>query len=170
MQLLVKRGNNPSFLKGENMTYQEYKDKRQSEFNALPIFWAFSMKQFEEEMNKRGLTKDDQDKLFKFGNGGFYLKSDADKIREFINKPDEFPELAKDKDFLLSAFNYEMDNHEYAINYYQGDWDVCSVFFNCEYEDSKDYKDYLKEGGHEDWIPVYEQARKEHFERAKEWF
>ena len=33
------------------MTYKEYSDQRQQEFNALPIFYAFSNKQFEEAMN-----------------------------------------------------------------------------------------------------------------------
>ena len=152
------------------MTYKEYRDKSQKEFNALPIFWAFSMKQFEEEMNKRGLTKSDTDKIYKFGNGGFYLKSDAQTIKDYFNKPSELEELMKNKDFVLEAFNYEMDNHEYAINHYQGDWDVLSCFWNPVWDDNKTYKEYLTELGHEDLIPLYEQARREHFKRAEDWF
>lgn len=152
------------------MTYKEYRDKQQKEFDALPIFWAFSMKQFEEEMNKRGLTKNDTDKIYRVGNGGFYLKSDAQTIKDYFDKPNELNELMKDKDFCLDAFNYEMDNHEYAINHYQGDWEVVGCFWHCEYDDNKDYNDYLKEVGHEDLIPLYEQARREHFKRAEDWF
>jgi hypothetical protein len=63
-----------------------------------------------------------------------------------------------------------MDNHEYAINHYQGDWEVVGCFWYCEYADYKDYKDYLKDVGHEDLIPLYEQARREHFKRAEDWF
>jgi len=146
------------------MTYKEYRDKAQSEFNALPIFWAFSNKQFKEEMEKRGLTEDDTDMIYRFGNGGFYLKSDAQIIRDYMNKPDELPELMKVPDFAISAFEYEMHNHEYGINW-QADWDVCCCFCSKEpeYGDDKDYKDYLAEDGHEEWIPFYAQARKNYY-------
>lgn len=130
------------------MTYEEYKNQRQSEFNALPIFFAFSMEQFAREMEKRGLTVDDIDKVYRFGNGGFYLRSDAPIIREFMNKPDPIRELMNDPEFAESAFYYEMGNHEYHINTYQGDWDVCSCFGSCDYGEEKDYRDYLKEMGY----------------------
>ena len=130
------------------MTYEEYKNQRQSEFNALPIFFAFNMEQFAREMEKRGLTVDDTDKVYRFGNGGFYLRSDAPIIREFMNKPDHIRELMNDPEFAESAFYYEMGNHEYHINTYQGDWDVCSCFGSCDYGEEKDYRDYLKEMGY----------------------
>ena len=158
------------------MGYKEYREKKQAEFNALPIFFAFSDEQFEKAMNERGLTKDDTDKIYKFGNaGGFYLKSDAQVIRDFMDKPDEFWELAKDDAFLIEAFGYEMDNHEYAINYYQGDWDVLSVFFKCEWADDKSYVEYISESGCDEemktrMIKCYEQARKGHYKRAEDWF
>lgn len=154
------------------MTYQEYRKKEQKEFNSLPIFFAFSNKQFEEAMKERGLTIDDTDKVYKFGNtGGFYLKSDAQIIRDYMEKEDELPTLMKDYNFAVSAFEYEMENHEYAINW-QADWDVCECFVKCEYGDSKDYKDYLKEANRPEWIPAYTEARKIYFKRAEEneWF
>ena len=46
------------------MTYEEYKTKRQKEFNELPIFYAFSDKQFIEQMEKRGLTIADTVKIY----------------------------------------------------------------------------------------------------------
>ena len=153
------------------MTYKEYRDKTQKEFNSLPIFFAFSNKQFEEEMEKRGLTINDTDKIYKFGNGGFYLKSDAQIIRDFMNKEDELPKLMRDHAFAISAFEYEMCNHEYAINW-QGDWDVCSCFIKCEYGDTKDFRNYLKEGNHPEWIPDYIEAKNIYFKKAEEnqWF
>ena len=108
-------------------SYEEYKQKRQEEFNSLPIFFAFGKDQFREQMGKRGLTENDTDKIYSFGSCGFYLKKDADVIHDFINKPDELPELMKDPDFAFSAFYYEMGNHEYHINW-QADWDVCNCF------------------------------------------
>src|SRR5574344_210153 len=108
------------------MTYEEYKNKKQEEFNDLPIFYAFSNEQFEAAMNERGLTLKDTDKIFKLGDtGGFYLKKDAEIIRAYFSKQDELSELMKDKTFATEAFLYEMNNHEYAINW-QGDYDVCS--------------------------------------------
>lgn len=133
------------------MNYQEYKNNRQKEFNALPIKWAFSTAQFEKAMQEWGFSADDTDKIYALpgGNGGFYRKEDANLIKAYLNKPDELPELMKDKEFAIDAFLYEMGNHEYQINW-EGDWDVCSCFGSCEYEEGKDYHDYLKEIGYGD--------------------
>ena len=81
------------------MTYQEYKKARQDEFNNLPIFFAFSNEQFKRAMEERGLTENDVDKVYRFGGtGGFYLKKDADIIRNFMNKPDKLNEYMKNPD------------------------------------------------------------------------
>ena len=93
------------------MTYTEYKNARQGEFNALPIFWAFSNRQFEEAMQERGLTMNDTDKIFFIGAGGFALKSDKDAILAFLKKEDPLPEMMKDPAFAEDAFFYEMCNH-----------------------------------------------------------
>lgn len=152
------------------MTYEEWKDTKQKEFDALPLFFAFNDQQFKEAMEERGLTENDTDKIYKLGYGGFYLRTDAQKIRDFILKPDELPELMKDHDFAVSAFLYEMKNHEYAINRYQRDFDVCSCFteHEPEFKDNKDYKDYLQEAGHEEWIELYEEAREKYYELERE--
>lgn len=144
------------------MTYEEYKKNRQEEINNLPIFYAFSNSQFEKEMNKRGLSSKDTDKIYKLGStGGFYLKSDAEVIKEYFSKPDPIIELMKDFDFAVSAFYHEMANHEYHINSYQGDWDVCSVFCYCEWGGEKTYEEYLLEGGYsEDVVKAFETAKK----------
>ncbi len=152
------------------MTYEEWKDTRQKEFNSLPIFFAFNNQQFKEAMEERGLTENDTDKIYKLGYGGFYLRTDAQKIRDFILMPNELPELMKDHNFAVSAFLYEMQNHEYAINRYQRDFDVCDCFLESEPEfgDNKDYNDYLKEAGHEEWIEPYREARQKYFELERE--
>ena len=152
------------------MTYKEYRLDREQKLNALPIFWAFSNKQFEAEMAKRGLTTSPEDckKLYKIPNGGFYLKTDAKKILDYLNS-DNLSELMKDKTFALEAFEYEMDNHEYALNY-QGDWDVCQCFFDCKYEDSKTGEQYLRENGCDEVIiAAYKTARSRHMRKAKNW-
>lgn len=145
------------------MTYAEYKKARQDEFNNLPIFFAFGNEQFKRAMEERGLTENDVDKVYRLGDtGGFYLKKDADIIRNFMNKPDKLNEYMKNPEFAESAFYYEMGNHEYHINW-QGDWDVCSCFGDCEYSYGKTYVDYLTEIGYtQEIINAFKLARK-HF-------
>lgn len=153
------------------MTYTEYRDKAQQEFNALPIFWAFSDKQFAEAMNERGLSVTDTDKIYRLGRSGFYLKTDAPVIKAYFNREDPLPKLMQDHDFAVSAFKYEMDNHEYAINY-QGDWDVCSCFTKGTpvYGEDKTYIEYLTEAGMADLIPAYREAKRAHFKDAESWY
>ena len=144
-------------------TYKEYRNYMENGVNALPIFWAFSMDQFEEEMKKRGLTSKDTDKIYTIANGGFYLKSDADIIRAWFNE--DHPKILRDRmesnqKFAREAFVYEMYNHEYPINW-QGDFDVCSVFGSCKYSESKTGSDYLKEMGYSDKvIKIYNESAK----------
>lgn len=154
------------------MTYTEYKNARQGEFDALPIFWAFSNKQFEEAMQERGLTMQDTDKIFSLGYGGYALKSDKDVILAFLNKKDPLPELMKNPVFAFDAFYYEMCNHEFGINW-QGSWDVCSCFGECEYSNDKGGAEYLAEMGYgEDTINSYYAAKAQYFKDAEEheWF
>ena len=144
------------------MTYREWKDAKQEEFNKLPIFFAFSDRQFKKEMEKRGLTENDTDKIYGIGNGGFYLRSDAEVIRDWFSKPDELPELMKDHDFAVDAFRYEMGEHEYHINW-QGDWDVCQCFGECDYAGSKTFKNYLEEAGYSDEVVEFFKEAKRKF-------
>ena len=147
------------------MTYKEYREQRQSEFNKLPVFFAFSNDQLERELNERGYTLDEAGEvLYRFGNGGFYLKKDADIIRAFLEKDSdkELREMMKaDKEFAAEVIEYEMLNHEYPINW-QGDWDVASCFGSVEYGTDKYGEDYLKELGFgEDMVAIWKScARK----------
>lgn len=150
------------------MKYTEYKEARQKEVNDLPLFFAFSDAQLEAALQARNATTAD---IYRLGDtGGFYLKKDAELVRSVLCKDDKLPELMKDPAFAVEAFRYEMDNHEYAINY-QGDWDVCSVFCDkpCEFEEYKTFVEYLTEDGHAEWIPAYKQARAQHMQAAEEW-
>ena len=153
-------------------TYKQYRDEERAKFNALPIKWAFSMEQFRKSMEEWGLTENDTDKLYKLGDscGGFYRKEDAPIIRAYYEREDEFPKLMEDEEFAIDAFEYEMANHEYAINW-QGDWDVCNCFSNkdLKYGEDKTYVDYLTEMGHEEWIGAYRKARKNHYKMAENW-
>lgn len=149
------------------MTYMEYTAAKQKEVNDLPLFFAFSNAQLEKALQERGATVQD---IYRLGDtGGFYLKKDAPLVRAVLGKKDELPELMKDPDFALQAFRYELDNHEYAINW-EGDWEVCSIFCEgrCKYGEDKTYKDYFTEDGHSEWIPLFQQARRAHMQAFDE--
>ena len=144
-------------------SYTDIKNQRQEEFNQLPFFFAFSDDQLEKEMAKRGLTlsKEDIAKIIRFPSvpGTFALKEDLPVIREYHSKPDPMDELMKDPAFAQDAFYYEMGNHEYHINW-EGDYDVCRCFGSCEYDELKDYSDYLPEMGFDAGIvTAYKKAK-----------
>ena len=65
--------------------------------------------------------------------------------------------IVNDKDVAEAAFLYEMDNHEYAINY-DGDDDVLRCF-------GMDFDD-LQEAG---LMDAYRRARNAHMKNAEEW-
>ena len=64
--------------------------------------------------------------------------ADPDFVRRHVelNSELEAAWTARQNDFdaLVSAFVYEMSNHEYAINW-QGNWDVLSCWGNIEYDE-----------------------------------
>lgn len=138
------------------MKYTDYIKTRQQEFNDLPVFYAFSDKQLEKQLAERGIKLEDAGKMiYKLGGtGGFYLKKDADVIKAYFEK-DRDAELRgmmeKDLSFAYEAFEYEMYNHEYPINW-EGDYDVCSCFGGIKYGEEKYGSDYLKELGFSDAV------------------
>lgn len=154
------------------ITYKEYREARQQEFNDLPIMFAFNMEQFAEGMEKLGLTVDDQDKVCSIGAGGFMRKDDLPLLRAWSGE-DKLDDLMADYEFAKDAIYYEMCNHEYAINW-QADWDVMSCFGNVKYTDDADdlrqYQDSLQWS--ETQRRAYADARREYFKAAEEneWF
>ena len=144
------------------MNYQEFVKQRQEAYNALPVKYAFSNEQFKEIMNEWGLTENDTDKIYNLGAGGFYLRTDAPKIRAWFNdnSDEELDKLMQDEEFAVGAYYYEMCNHEYGINY-DGDWDVLQCFG----------KEKLSELD-EKRLVYYAKARKQYYKDAleNEWF
>ena len=126
------------------------------ELNKFPIAYAFDEKQLEEALEKLGATKEECVTIF--GHGDIVKKENAKKFVDMLKRhTDEVKEALQDKDFTLAAFLYEMDNHEYAINY-DGDGDVLGCF-GMEMDD-------LEKMGLE---TVYQLARKKHFDHMREW-
>ena len=153
------------------MTYEEFINAKQKEVNELPLFFAFSDKQMDQQLAERGATRSD---VYSLGNyGAFYLKKDKEIIRAYFLKEDKLPELMKDEQFAEDAFYYEMCNHEYGINW-QADWDVCSCFASkeLEYDEEKDWRNYLEESGLGYCRKSYSKALMRYREDAmnNEWF
>lgn len=98
--------------------YTELKYRHQAEVNAFPLGFAFSEKQFNEMMEKWGLTPDDTDKIYHIGMGGYVRKCDADAMHEMFDRHKAEHEAAmQDDEYLFSMFNYELANHEYCVTY-----------------------------------------------------
>lgn len=146
------------------MKYRDLIDARQSEFNKLPIFFAFGQKHFDEACRQRGFEPSEaREKLFRLSDtGGYYLKEDAEVVRAFMTDDWESrlrQMMEEDLSLAREAFEYEMANHEYPINM-SGDWDVCSQFGVIEWAEEKNGTDYLEElGFSEKVIREYHKAR-----------
>lgn len=103
--------------------YLELTSKQQKEINEFPMFFAFNQKQFEEGMQSLGLKPTDTKKIYKLaGTGGFYRKTDAQKLRDMFARHDKemADAIAADPTgdgFIYDMFNYELGNHEYGYTH-----------------------------------------------------
>ena len=112
------------------MKAQEYLDlleKHQNELNDFPIMYAFNEKQLEQALKKLGV-KNIKECVTVFGHGDIVKREDAPKLIAMLERhTKEIQEKMKDEEFAEASFLYEMDNHEYAINW-SGDEDVLDCF------------------------------------------
>ena len=139
---------------------QEYLDlqkRQQEELSAFPIAYAFNEEQLKEALKKLGARRDEC--VTYLGMGDVMKRSDVPAFKKMlVRHHDEMEEALKnDKEFAEAAFLYEMDNHEYAINW-TGDEDVMSCFGLNEQK--------LVEFGLDD---AYRRASKQHMDHAREW-
>ena len=100
--------------------YAELRARQQQEFNALPLGFAFSDKQFREAMQSWGLDPEkDLDKICSIGYGGFIQKKDAGLLHTTTarHEAELSAAIAEDRTgdgFICDMFRYELDNHEYS--------------------------------------------------------
>ena len=110
------------------MRYTELIEKHQKEFNKFPLGFAFSWEQFKEMMEKWGLDpKNDLDKISRLSNdcGGFIRKKDIPAYKELTERlSKEMKEAMQDDVFFVEAAEYELANHEFIYNTYQGHYDT----------------------------------------------
>jgi hypothetical protein len=101
--------------------YLEMKERHQKEVNNFPMIFAFTNEQLKEGMEKLGLKPEETDKLYRLGDtGGYYRKTDSEKLHEMFNNHHEDLKkaIAEDKtgeDFIFDMFIYELANHEFCI-------------------------------------------------------
>ena len=139
--------------------YLTLKDRQRQEVNDFPIAYAFNNEQLKAALKKLGV-KSTKECVTIFGHGDIVKKENASKFIAMLKRHTaEVKEaLMADEEFAVEAFLYEMDNHEYAINY-DGDGDVLGCFC-LEWED-------LEKLGLD---RAYRLARKKHMDHAREWF
>lgn len=142
------------------MRTQDYlllKKKHREEVEAFPIAYAFNEEQLKEALIKLGVD-DVKECVTIFELGDIVKKTDAaDFVRMLERHTEEMQEALKNEEFAEAAFLYEMDNHEYAINY-DGDGDVLGCF-GLEEDD-------LEKMG---LTRAYQLARKRHMDNARSW-
>lgn len=113
------------------MRYTELKNKHQQEFNRFPLGFAFSWEQFKEMMEKWGLDpKNDLDKIARISDccGGFIRKKDIPAYNALVQRLDKEMKTAMgNDDFFMEAAEYELANHEFVYNHYQGHYDTLTA-------------------------------------------
>tara|TARA_B100000963_G_scaffold111000_1_gene96601 strand:- start:3917 stop:4333 length:417 start_codon:yes stop_codon:yes gene_type:complete len=105
-------------------TYSQFKTRQQSAFEHFKgTFYAFSDKQYDEGLEKLGITREEAtNKLTTFGGGGFILKDRLNELEKLAyNFELERQNAFKDDNFLINALVYELINHEYCITYDEQD-------------------------------------------------
>lgn len=142
------------------MKKQEYLDLRErqrKEVEEFPVAYAFNDEQLKEALVKLG-AKSKNECVTVFGHGDIVKRENAKPFIEMLKRHSKEikDRLIADKEFAEAAFMYEMDNHEYMINY-DGDGDVLGCF-GLEMDD-------LEKTGLD--MPYF-LARKKHIEQARE--
>lgn len=137
--------------------YLDLKKKHEKEFAEFPIAYAFNDEQLKEALEKLGATKEEC--VTVFGHGDIVKRTDAKALVEMLERhTNEIKQkLKEDPEFAEAAFLYEMDNHEYAINW-SADEDVLGCFC-ITFDDIRKWGLQM----------VYDSARNKHFKHMEEW-
>lgn len=136
--------------------------------NHLSIFGNFSGKDAEKQYLKKKAEFPYYDCIaFAYFADEAFVKHHMelyDKLEESLMKK------MQDKDYWVRAFKYEMYNHEYAINYYQRNYDVLSCFGNVHFieEDYEVEKYFDQIGFNKTQREAYLEAQFQYYEEQKQ--
>lgn len=137
--------------------YLDLQKKHRKEFEEFPIAYAFNEKQLEEALEKLGATEEEC--VTVFDHGDIVKRTDAKSLVELLERQREemLQRIKDDPIFAEAAFLYEMDNHEYAINW-TGDEDVLDCF-------GISFKEINQWGLQYAW----NMAKRKHMKNAQKW-
>ena len=179
--LYVEKANNILFTEEELaapiLNYEEYSRKDYFIRNFLPLcfdhmsIFCYCATEEEKQKRKRELKKYPYYCPPTFS--WFRNKEDADRIiRLFETLEQQKDRMKNDFTYNKDAFYREMANHEYHINYYQGDFDVLSAFGTVtwagedaplsRYFDELDFTDVQRK--------AYFAARRDFLRDAEQWY
>ena len=138
--------------------YLDLKKKHEKEVSDFPIAYAFNDEQLKEALEKLGVTST-KECVTVFGHGDIVKRENAKPFVDMLkgHRVELKDKIRNDHDFAEAAFLYEMDNHEYAINW-DGDEEILDCFGLTE--------DELIEFGLK---TAYMNARRQHMKNAREW-
>lgn len=106
--------------------YLDLRKKHKKELNDFPIKYAFSDEGLDKALKELDAKVEECTSIT--GCGDVIRKKDVpDWIKLMKRHKEELDELIKNHDVAYEAFLYEMNNHEYAINW-EGDADVLGCF------------------------------------------
>ena len=135
--------------------YLEMMKRQQQEMTDFPIAYAFNEKQLEEALEKLEATKEECCTYLNMGD--VMKKTDVPAFKAMLRRhTEELQNAMKNEQFAEETFRYEMDNHEYAINW-SGDDDVLAAL--CL--DKQMIKDFCLED-------AYRRARNSHMRYMEE--
>lgn len=137
--------------------YLDLKKRHEQEVAEFPIAYAFNDEQLKEALKKLGVESV-KECVTVFGHGDIVKRGDAKKFIDMLKRHTKEVKDAviADKDFAYAAFLYEMNNHEYVINW-DGDEEVLGCF-GLKWDDLEAY----------DLELTYQLARREHMRIAHE--
>jgi (p)ppGpp synthase/HD superfamily hydrolase len=138
--------------------YLDLQKKHRDEISNFPIAYAFNKEQLNEALVKLGVENVEECVTI-MGHGDIVKKENAPKFVAMLKRQSKEVHdlLCSSEEVAEAAFLYEMDNHEYAINW-DGDADVLTAFAL----DEEDLEKMNLTG-------AYLKARKQHYKNATEW-
>ena len=104
-------------------SYAELKHKHSEEMEAFThknCIWAFSNEQFQNALDKLGITKEQfQEQYVGFLGGGVIRKDAVDEWKELNKRQTKelHHRMETDHKFAVQAFNYELSNYETFLSY-----------------------------------------------------
>lgn len=142
----------------KRQAYLDLQEKHRKELNDFPIAYAFNDTQLQEALEKLGAKSVDEC-VTVMGSGDIVKKENGKPFLDLLKRQVKEVQdlLLSDIDIAEAAFLYEMDNHEYAINW-GGDEDLLSCF-------GIDYAELEELGLHD----AYHRAVRKHMKHAEEW-